>query len=262
MRRSSRVIVSAACGAVLTACVALCAPGCLVPQDQNVPAEVARIDEPHTGGVYYRYVPSYYSESRAWPLVITLHGTPPWDTWSKQISAWKALAEREGFIVVAPKLHSSQGVLPVVPSLWRKDLARDEQTVLAVLEQVSRRHHVDANAVLLTGFSSGGYAMYYTGLRHPERFSMLVARACNCRADLLDHAGVNDRNRSLPVAIMWGRDDFQTIRDQSWLAFRYLRERGLKARRKELPGGHLRWPALAYELFRGEMARRRASAGR
>jgi poly(3-hydroxybutyrate) depolymerase len=258
MTRTTRPEARAVRGTAVAATVLLAVTGCLVPQDQNVPGDVARLDEPHTGGEYYRYVPSYYSESRAWPVVITLHGTPPWDTWSKQISAWKALAEREGFIVVAPKLRSSQGILPVVSSLWFKDLARDEQAVLAVLEQVSRRHRIDANAVLLTGFSSGGYALYYTGLRNPERFSMLVARACNCRADLLDRAGVDERNRSLPVAIMWGRDDFQTIRDQSWLAFRYLRERGLKAQRKELPGGHLRWPALAYELFRARMQHRPA----
>ena len=53
---------------------------------------VELVTEPQTGGKYYLYVPKNYDAEKAWPLVVTCHGTEPYDTAARQAKEWKALA--------------------------------------------------------------------------------------------------------------------------------------------------------------------------
>ncbi len=224
--------------------------GCPVTQSQDTPVPPRELIEASTGSSYRLYVPSYYAADRAWPLVITLHGTHGWDSAEAQIDEWKALAEEHGLIVAAPRLRSVQGILPVSTALWYKDLDGDEKMILAVLDDVRKAYRIDPKAVLLTGFSAGGYPMYYVGLRHPDLFNMLVARACNSDLGLLERAWVSQQVKTLPIMIYWGRDDLKPIHDQSWQAYRFLRERGcFKVEKTEVSGGHLRRPEVAYRLW-------------
>ncbi|MFW6133847.1 MAG: alpha/beta hydrolase-fold protein [Planctomycetota bacterium] len=238
--------------------VLLACSGCPVWQSQDVPVPAERRREPVTDATYWQYVPDNYTPERKWPLVITLHGTdkPGYDTHTKQIDAWKRLAQDEGFIVAAPKLRSVQGILPVIRSLWYEDLARDEKTILAVLDDLKRRYAIDERRVLLTGFSSGGFPLYHTGLRNPERFNCLVARSCNCKLDIFEHIELTDAARDLPILVFWGKDDFPKIRDESWAAFRYLRRHGFdQTRMREIRGGHIRRPDLAHDFWKRQPPR-------
>jgi phospholipase/carboxylesterase len=224
--------------------------GCPVTQPQHTPVPPSRQEIGAAGVKYWLYVPSYYTADRTWPLVITLHGTYGWDGPRRQIDEWKYLAEQEGFIVAAPDLHSAQGILPTIRSIWLRDLATDEKAILAVIDELAERYQADPSAVLLTGFSAGGYAMYYTGLRNPHRFSMLIARNSNSDLTMIADIDITEAVRQLPVAIFWGKDDLKEIQDQSWAALQYLRQRRcFLVEHKELPGGHLRRPELAYRLW-------------
>ena len=99
--------------------------GCPVTQEQQTPVEPLAMK---AGGYkYWLYVPSDYSADRDWPMVVTLHGTFGFDDGDAQIREWKRLAEDNGLIVVAPALSSVQGILPVVKSLWYKDLADESR---------------------------------------------------------------------------------------------------------------------------------------
>ena len=149
--------------------------GCPVTQSQDTPVDALQLRASATREPAQVYVPSYHSLDRQWPLVITLHGTHGWDGYRRQMMEWKDLAERKGLVVVSPYLKSPQGILPVIRSLWRKDLAHDEQTILSLIDQLAERYNVDRKAVMLTGFSAGGYPMYYTGLRNPDRFRSVSA---------------------------------------------------------------------------------------
>jgi poly(3-hydroxybutyrate) depolymerase len=225
--------------------------GCPVTQPQHTPVPATREEVQSVGAKYWLYVPSYYTRDRQWPLVITLHGTYGWDGPLRQIDEWKYLAEQEGLIVAAPDLQSAQGILPVLRSMWVKDLSTDEKTILAVIDELAERYQADPSCVLLTGFSAGGFAMYYTGLRNPQRFSMLIARDCNSSLTMLGTIEITDAARKLPVMIFWGKDDLKQIQDQSWEAFRYLRQRRcFQVQHKEISGGHLRRPELAYRFWR------------
>jgi poly(3-hydroxybutyrate) depolymerase len=242
--------------AIVAACVlAGAVGGCIPTQSQDTPVEAMRQTEPRTGAKYWLYKPSYYRADRPWPLVVTLHGTHGWDPADWQIAEWRKLAEDKGLIVIAPELSSVQGILPVVRSLWYDDLRRDEEAILACIDEACSTLSVDRSAVLLTGFSAGGYPLYYVGLRHPTRFSMLIARSCNCDADMLRSIPVTDDVRRLPVMIFCGKDEpgllgSSPISRDSWDAFRYLREQKCtKVQHTELPGGHLRRPEMAWTIW-------------
>ena len=231
--------------------------GCPQPFHPDTPVDPRVVREPTTDREYWLYLPSYYSDDRDWPLVVTLHGTFGWDSARAQVAEWKYVAEEKGFIVAAPKLRSVQGIIPVVKSWWYKDLEKDERMILATIDDLRSRYRVDEKAVLLTGFSAGGYPLYHAGLRNPTRFNMLIARACNSDIGLFERLDFTDQTRTLPVAIYWGKDDLKAIRDQSWQAFEYLRRRECFATtRKQVKGGHLRRPELAYRLWLKHLPRK------
>jgi poly(3-hydroxybutyrate) depolymerase len=228
--------------------------GCPVTQPQDTPVDHVSRSDQVTGRKYYLYVPSSYDRygHELYPLVVTLHGTPPFDTGWLQIREWKALAERKKFIVVAPTLDSTQGILPVIENRWLDDLREDDQAILNIVREISSRYRVDKRRILLTGFSAGGYPMYFTGLNHPETFQMLVARACNADMRIFEHVKLTDKTRRIPTVIFFGKDDLKPIHKQSWEAFRWLRRHGWTEQNSELDktrGGHLRRPETAYSFW-------------
>ncbi len=224
--------------------------GCPVTQRQDAPAAVMRLEEPQTKTAYSLYVPSNYSSDRDWPLVVTLHGTYGWDGSRRQIKEWKYLAEQKEFLVVAPDLKSVQGILPVHRGLWYADLDADEEAILTLIDELSAKYRIDPQAVLLTGFSAGGYPLYHVGLRRPERFNMLIARGCNSSVELFERIELTDAARKLPIRIFWGKDD-PALGSQSWQAVRWLGEHGFRRMDyKKISGGHLRRPDVAYRLWR------------
>ena len=222
--------------------------GCPVTQPQDTPVSARHIVDPETGRKYWLYVPSYYTNQRKWPLVISLHGSKVWDGPIRQIMEWKDLAERHGFLIAAPRAKSAEGILPV---LGRRDLLEeDEKVVLGAIEDIDTRYGVNRDAVMLTGFSAGGYPLYWIGLRNPGTFNMLIARACNASLDHLERIEPTDEARKLPIVIFWGKDDLLPIQKQSWAAFRWLREhRFFETDKQQVRGGHLRRPELAYRFW-------------
>jgi predicted esterase len=214
--------------------------------------------EPITDTKYWLYVPTNYETLGDCPLVITLHGTNPWDGRTRQILEWKDTAERNGLIVVAPQLRSTQGYVPAIPSVnhaSEKDLLADERAILAVIDHVSTGYRIDGRHILLTGFSSGGFPLYWIGLRNPRRFDMMIARDCNCDMNVLRKMEYTEDVRKMPILILWGRDE-SIIPKQSWDAYKFLREQKCFAtKRDEEPGGHLRRPDLAYEAWAPRLGR-------
>lgn len=239
--------------------------GCPVWQEQETPVQELRRIEPVTRGSYYLYVPSDYSFERAWPLVVTLHGTHGFDSAKAQVREWKALAEKNGFLVLAPALNSPQGILPVRRSARLRALEKDEKRILSAIEDVKRAYCIDERAVMITGFSAGGYPLYFTALRHPELFNSLVARACNCDLEIVRSIPVSEELRKLPVLIFFSKtginplsSNLNPIAKQSWAAFRHLREsRCFKAEIDAVSGGHHRRPEVAYRFWKKHLPKRR-----
>lgn len=223
--------------------------GCYLPYTPDTPKSISKVYSKAAGASYYSYVPSHYSKMRSWPVVITLHGSFIWDGPMRQALEWKYYGEKHGLIIIAPTLSSAEGILPVIG--WEDKLRRDEKVILAILDDVKAKYNVDPEGVLLTGFSAGGYPMYFTGLRNPDKFSMLMSRAGNCSERILNGIRLSERAKKLPIMIFCGKNDVGQIQTESWAAFRWLRQHGVKsARMKKVSGGHLRRPDTAYELWR------------
>jgi len=183
---------------------------------------------------------------KKWPLVVTCHGTPPWDNASLQIREWAGLAEHEGFVVAAPVLKGTSGITPPVEK--QIELQRsDERTILGVVSHVKAGYSIAEGQVFLTGWSAGGYAVLWTGLKHPEVFRALAIRQGNFDERFLRPIeDLLDRNQ--PILVFYGQVDF--LRAQSRACIDWLRSHGMLVFSDELPGAHRRMPQVAWQFFR------------
>jgi predicted esterase len=254
--------------AVGAAALAACA-GCPVTQPQDTPVPQLKFRSPKTRSEYHVYVPSDAAELGPMPMVVTLHGTHGFDSASAQVKEWKALAEEHGFVVLAPELSSPQGILPISRSMRLADLNKDEARIVAAIEEVKRKYRINDKAVMITGFSAGGFPLYYVAIRHPELFSVLVARACNADMDVIEGLKVTGKLRQMPMLIFFSKtginpisSNLNPIARQSWAVYRHLRtSECYQADIKATEGGHHRRPDLALAFWReqqgGQFPRRR-----
>ncbi len=221
--------------------------GCAVPQPQNTPAWQRRELDPVSGRAYQIYVPSTYTHDRPHPLIVTCHGTPPYDVAEHHIREWKMLGEKNRCIVVAPELIATDGLIGDGPIVGMID---DEKFILSLISLLGYRFNIDRANVMITGFSGGGFPTYWVGLRHPELFSTIVARSCNFSDHNLDGwypTGHTNQN----ILVYMGENDPGAIRSQSLRGVEYLRSKGFQVAKREIPGlGHERRPEIAMGFFR------------
>src|SRR5207253_374934 len=136
-----------------------------------------------THTAYWQYLPAEYVKSggqrdddRRWPMVVSFHGTRPFDDARPQVREWQQEADRYGFIVIAPELRTCTCFMqfpmrdPGLPYVQA-----DERATLAILDDVCRHTNADPEHVLSTSWSSGGYLSHYMVNHHPDRFSCLAA---------------------------------------------------------------------------------------
>ncbi|MBX3272362.1 MAG: extensin family protein [Sandaracinaceae bacterium] len=130
---------------------------------------------------YAIYLPPNYDPSRAYPLLIMLHGgssngnlflgvvlgnNMDWLRYSQFLYDDFTARWTPDWIVVAPD--------GVGQPIWRW---MGEQDVLEVLDDVTHHYRVDPNRVVLGGLSNGGMGAYSVGTRHAWRFSAVQAIA-------------------------------------------------------------------------------------
>jgi len=233
--------------AAVLSCVILLIGGCAVTQPQNTPVPQRHEIDPSTQCGYWIYVPSTYRVSKPAPLIVTCHGTPPYDIAEHHIREWKYLAEVNGCIVVAPELVATDGLLgdgPIVGML------ANERYILSLISSLSYRYNIDRANVMITGFSGGGFPTYWVGLRNPKVFSAVVARNCNFSRGNL-HGWYPLDARKTAVMVYYGQNDPGAIQMQSRAAISYLRSQGFVVATKIIPGsGHERHPEVAMRFFR------------
>ncbi len=228
-------------------CVLLAAAGCAVPQAQNTPVWQKHEMDPTTGMGYWIYVSSRYNPNTPAPLIISCHGTPPFDVAEHHIREWKMLAEKNGCIVVCPELLATDGLLGNGPVIG---MLADEKYILSLISMLGYRYNIDRANVMITGFSGGGFPTYWIGLRHPEVFSVIAARNCNFSRGNVD-GWYPPEARNTKVLVYYGQNDPPTIAFQSRAAISYLKGKGFNVKKDVLKGyGHQRRPDVAMKFFR------------
>jgi poly(3-hydroxybutyrate) depolymerase len=221
--------------------------GCAVPQPQNTRTDPRLMVEPITGRVYYLFVPDTYTPDKPAPVIVSCHGTDPFDVAAYHVGEWKKLAENHGCILVCPKMVSTDGILGAGAV---NPLLRDECLIMAVIGQLHYLYNIDRRNILITGFSGGGFPVYFVGLRHPDVFSAIAARNCNFNRRSVD-GWYPPEARNTPIKVYYGQNDPGAIRAQSEAAIAYLHESGFTTVETEvIPGaGHERHPEVAMKFW-------------
>ncbi len=174
---------------------------------------------------YQVFVPSSYDKSKAFPLIIALHGMGgdenSYFTAYGQ-GAFKTEAEKHGYIVACPK-----GRKPA--SMYIGDAEKD---VMDVLAEVRRAYNVDADRIYLTGHSMGGYGTWSVAMNHPDVFAAIapISGGANNPASMSKIAHI-------PQLIVHGDTDPTVPVDRSRVMVAAGKKAGAEIKYIEVPGG-------------------------
>ncbi|MBT6148897.1 MAG: prolyl oligopeptidase family serine peptidase [Gemmatimonadetes bacterium] len=209
---------------------------------------------------YGLYVPTDFDPSRAYPLVVMLHGFTggPEEAMQKVFGmAGDQTASPyldNGYIVATPYNRDNIG--------YTNQIGEDD--VWRVVEQVQRVYTIDADRVYLTGLSMGGGGTLHIGLHYPDRFAAIAA-VCGwsdwrvwagdrepdeMRRQVLDSRNIirlAENGLNLPVKLFHGDTDPAVNVEHSRRMVARLRELEYGVEYEEYPGvGHNSWDK-AYE---------------
>ncbi len=154
-------------------------------------------NEPGSRGGFSLYVPEYYTQERAWPLVMALHGGS--GNGRNFLWSWLRDARSFGAILVAPTATGPTWAL-------MSDDA-DTPNLSRILEAVRERWNIDPARMLLTGMSDGGTFCYVTGLDASSPFTHLAPVASTFHPLMAEMADA-DRLRGLPIFLVHGKLDW------------------------------------------------------
>ncbi|MBL7140717.1 MAG: PKD domain-containing protein [Planctomycetes bacterium] len=194
--------------------------------------------EPVTGRVYHLYIPTSYNPRRQYPLVVTAQGTFPFDQAAGQRDRWIEVAERYGLIVCSADFDSATGWLGVPEDRPAPELVRDDEATMAIIRELKSRYSINPDAIMISGWSGGGYPAHYIGLNHPDVFRCIVGRTANFKEHLVSD-DVARRARHMHIYVFFGEGDLpgfdQMNRDANfWYTVRGFRNFVIR----QLPGGH------------------------
>jgi poly(3-hydroxybutyrate) depolymerase/prenyltransferase beta subunit len=180
---------------------------------------------------YSVFVPEGYDGSKAFPVVLFLHG-------SGERGSDGILPSQVGLgpiIAANPSEHPYLAVFPQARETWKAD-SDDGRRALAILDEVIQDYAVDPSRMVLTGISMGGMGTWSIGAAHPDRFSALLP-VCGPG----DPESV-EQLRTIPVWGFVGDDDRDLLLDGMRAMARSLKELGAPARYTEYRGiGHNCW---------------------
>ncbi|MFQ5932603.1 MAG: hypothetical protein ACE5MM_09355, partial [Nitrospiraceae bacterium] len=117
-------------------------------------------------GRTYRYglsVPLSYRPTKAYPLVVCLHGAG--FTGDSYLARWQPRLGND-FILACPTL--------LIGNWWSREA---EDLVLATIRAVRAQYRIDTDRILLTGMSNGGIGTYLIGMHQAPLFAGVAPMA-------------------------------------------------------------------------------------
>jgi len=138
-----------------------------------------RFEEAGKDMEYAQFVPSSYDRSKKAPLVIALHGLGSNPQQIIRYPGLTDLAEKHGYIVVAPMGYNSRGwygqririgVLPNDPENLHE---LSEKDVMNVLDLARKEFEIDPHRIYLMGHSMGGGGTFHLAMQNPNLFAAL-----------------------------------------------------------------------------------------
>ena len=188
---------------------------------------------------YRMYVPASYNGTKAYPLIVALHGLGGtedsfFDNYNKTLPP---LVEQHGYILVTPlgyRVDGSYGwglgTAPADPSVRRtQDLS--EQDVMQVLQRVRKQYKVDDGRIYLMGHSMGAIGTWKIAPKFPEIWAALAPLSGSGAPATLE------KLRSIPQIIVHGDADPTVAVTGSRRMVAKLQELGTEHNYIEVPGG-------------------------
>lgn len=158
---------------------------------------------------YALFVPSTYDKEKKTPLMVALHGL---GSNPQQIIRYRGLtdlAEKHGYIVVAPMGYNSRGWYGA-RSLVKgndsdpKNLSElSEKDVMNVLEIVRKDYKIDPDRIYLMGHSMGGGGTWHLGIKYPDIWAGLAPIA----PAIFRPATDVEKIKHIPVILVQGDED-------------------------------------------------------
>ena len=188
---------------------------------------------------YRMYVPTTYTGTKPFPLIVALHGLGGtedafFDNYDKRLPP---LAEQHGYIVAAPlgyRVDGSYGWgLGAAPSdsTTRRTQDLSEQDVMHVLQRVRRLYKIDENRIYLMGHSMGAIGTWKIAPKYPDIWAAIAPISGFGAADTLD------RIRAVPEIVVHGDADPTVNVAGSRTMVAKLKELGVNVKYIEVPGG-------------------------
>lgn len=145
-----------------------------------------------TDRTYYTFVPEKLTAPA--PLLLLLHGSGR-DGMS-QIDEWKALAEKEGIILVAPDSANSRE--------WSMNTDGPE-FLHEIVEAVRGKYPIDSKRIYLFGHSAGAVFALYMGVMESRYFAAAGVHAGAMGEDFYPYLDL--AQRKIPITIWVGTED-------------------------------------------------------
>jgi len=188
---------------------------------------------------YHLYVPSTYNGSKAYPLVVLLHGLGGtedsfFDGYDKKVPP---LAEQHGVIVAAPLGYRVDGSYgwgfgnpPADPATRRlQDLS--EQDVMRTLQLVRQQYKIDDARIYLGGHSMGAIGTWKLAPKTPEIWAAIAMFAGSGIPATLE------RIKQVPEFVVHGDADATVNVQGSRTMVAKAKELGIDVTYVEVPGG-------------------------
>ena len=158
---------------------------------------------------YSIFVPTTYDKSKKTPLIVALHGLYSNPQQMLRYSGLTDLAEKNGYIVVAPMGYNSRGWYGAKALVKPKDedpknLAElSEKDVMNVLDIVRKDYTIDPDRTYLLGHSMGGGGTLHIALAHPEIWAGLAPIAPAIARPATDL----EKIKHIPIILVQGDKD-------------------------------------------------------
>lgn len=160
------------------------------------------------------YAPPSYDGTRAFPLVVALHGGGGTAERVAAEHGWDTVADRARVLVAYPN-----GVLPLGPGYkWNifswDDAPDDDGFLLALVERLGQDYLVDPDRVYMTGHSNGASMTNTFAFAHDD----VLAAIAPAQGSFMTSLGIDPNapthprpSRPLPVWIWRGSTENQTV---------------------------------------------------
>ena len=157
---------------------------------------------------YALFVPTTYKKGKKTPLMVALHGLGSNPQQILRYPSFTGLAEKNGYILVAPMGYNSRGWYgvkgPRSPKTDPENLGElSEKDVMNVLALVREDFTIDEKRIYLMGHSMGGGGTWHLGLKYPELWAGLAPIA----PAIFRKATVLEKIKHIPVILIQGDKD-------------------------------------------------------